>query len=169
MEMSSTRNARRALSSLVSLMAIAAGGLAIAPQAEASGVHTYYLSNECDGLGTQDCVYYGTTMRFNSNEEGAAFPFAKDIPNFGGYSTTYNGGLDVNNYIYVYEPLDGWTAGQGQAVKNNAASVNNGSTCKVRIYYNSYYSGAYQTIGVNTNANLNSTLKNENASAQGIC
>lgn len=167
--MRSPRNTKRALSSLISLMAIAAGSFAIAPRAEASGIHTYYLSDECDGLATETCADFGTVMRYNSGGEGAAFPFAKDIPNFGGYSTTYNGGLDVNNYIYVFKSFEGWTGGAGQAVKNNAASVNNGSTCKVRIYYNSYYSGANQTVGVNSTANLNSTLKNENASAQHIC
>jgi len=61
--------------------------------------------------------------------------------------------------------------GAGQAVKNNAASAeNNSSTYDYTIYYNSNYQGASQTIGdlawENDIVNLDSTLKNNNASQQ---
>jgi len=55
-------------------------------------------------------------------------------------------------------------AGAGQCVKNNAASVKNLTAKSVTIYYNSGYGGASQTVPAGGKANLNTTLKNNNAS-----
>ena len=56
--------------------------------------------------------------------------------------------------------------GQGLCVKNNAASAWNRSTKPVVVYYNSNYGGASQTIQPGAKVDLNSTLKNNNASHQ---
>lgn len=55
-------------------------------------------------------------------------------------------------------------AGQGQVVKNNAASAcNNMGRYSVRVYYNSNHDGPYDTIPPRTCRNLKVTY-NENAS-----
>lgn len=50
--------------------------------------------------------------------------------------------------------------GQGQSVKNNAASVKNWNTQKARIFYNSDYAGIYDTIDPLTAATLVNTYNN---------
>jgi len=56
--------------------------------------------------------------------------------------------------------------GQGQCIKNNAASVWNRSGGTVRVYFNTGYGGASQDFGAGAKGNLNATLKNNNASHQ---
>jgi len=57
-------------------------------------------------------------------------------------------------------------SGQGQAVKNNSASVsNNHPTKAVRVYFNSGYVGSYDNVNPITSRNLSVTY-NENASFQ---
>lgn len=73
----------------------------------------------------------------------------------------------ANNYgtTYTFKSWSFGTNGAGVYVKNNAASVDNYASCyDVHIWFNSNQAGAMQTIGKNNWANLNSTLKNENAS-----
>lgn len=56
--------------------------------------------------------------------------------------------------------------GLGQLVKNNAASIDNRSAIYgVVVYYNSWWSGPAQAVDAGTWANLNSQLKNNNASS----
>lgn len=87
------------------------------------------------------CLYY------NSYQQGSVSDFTGSISDYG---TTY-----------VFK---GPGAGQGSRVKNSAASVWNRTFGSVRVYYNSGYSGASQAIAPGAKANLNSTLKNQNAS-----
>lgn len=92
------------------------------------------------------CLYY------NSDYSGAFYRQYFDIPNYAGYyfSTSAAG-----------------SAGAGTAVKNNTASVDNWDFYNgIRMYYNSNYAGASQAIGAGGQANLNATLKNENASGK---
>lgn len=58
--------------------------------------------------------------------------------------------------------------GQGLCIKNQAASAWNRTSSTVRVYYNSDYNGsyAYQDFAPGAKTNLNSTLKNNNASHQ---
>jgi hypothetical protein len=55
-------------------------------------------------------------------------------------------------------------SGKGKCIKNNAASVWNRTSKSVTVYYNSGYSGSSQTIKAGAKANLNSKLKNNDAS-----
>ena len=88
------------------------------------------------------CLYY------NSNLGGSFHDFSVKVPNFGTYKFISGG------------------AGQGQYVKNNAASaVNNADVCNARVYFNSNYQGAYDEIKDDTWANLTATY-NDNASFQ---
>ena len=54
--------------------------------------------------------------------------------------------------------------GQGQCIKNNAASAWNRSSQPVTVFYNTGWAGATQTIAAGAKVDLNSTLKNNNAS-----
>lgn len=88
---------------------------------------------------------------FNSDNVGSVSDFTGSIDDYG---TTQPSCYDFK----------GPGNGQGTCVKNNAASVWNRGSQPVRVYYNSGYGGTYQQIAVGAKANLNSTLKNQNAS-----
>ncbi len=87
------------------------------------------------------CLYY------NSYQQGSLSDFGSSIPDYG---STYR--------------FKSAGAGQGILVKNGAASVWNRTFGSVTVYYNSGYSGATQTFSPGAKANLNPTLKNQNAS-----
>ncbi|KNX38267.1 phage tail tip lysozyme [Luteipulveratus halotolerans] len=91
------------------------------------------------------CYYY------NSYQAGSVSDFTGSVSDYGTTQPT------------CYE-FKGAGNGQGLCVKNNAASVWNRSTKPVTVYYNTGYLGATQTIQPGVKANLNSTLKNNNAS-----
>lgn len=91
------------------------------------------------------CLYY------NSDRQGSVSDFTSSISDYG------------SSQPDCYE-FKGAGAGQGLCVKNNAASAWNRTTGAVTVYYNSGYSGASQGFAAGAAANLNATLKNENAS-----
>ena len=91
------------------------------------------------------CLYY------NSYEAGSVSDFSTSISDYG---ATQPG---------CYE-FKGTGAGQGLCVKNNAASVWNRTGKTVTVFYNSGYAGASQSFAAGVKGNLNSTLKNNNAS-----
>lgn len=87
------------------------------------------------------CLYY------NSYQQGSVSDFTRSISDYGS--------------TYMFK---GPGAGQGSRVKNGAASAWNRTFGSVRVYYNSGYSGVSQAIAPGAKVNLNSTLKNQNAS-----
>ncbi|MFE0458551.1 CHAP domain-containing protein [Kitasatospora sp. NPDC058965] len=93
------------------------------------------------------CYYY------NSNEAGSLSDFTGSISDLGATEPT----------CYDFKSAG---AGQGVCVKNNAASVWNRTNQTVRVYYNSGFGGASQDFAPGAKGNLNSTLKNNNASHQ---
>ncbi|MFB4303105.1 CHAP domain-containing protein [Actinomadura sp. NTSP31] len=93
------------------------------------------------------CYYY------NSNEAGSISDFTTSV---GDYGTTQPSCYDFK----------GAGSGKGVCVKNNAASVWNRTSHTVRVYFNSNYGGAHQDFAAGAKGNLNSTLKNNNASHQ---
>ncbi|MCP2341428.1 CHAP domain-containing protein [Actinomadura rupiterrae] len=93
------------------------------------------------------CYYY------NSNEAGSVSDFTGSVGDYG----------TVQPSCYDFK---GPGAGQGLCVKNNAASVWNRTGYTVRVYYNSNYAGASQDFAPGASGNLNTTLKNNNASHQ---
>ncbi|MEV4190690.1 hypothetical protein [Streptomyces toxytricini] len=109
--------------------------LALAPSASASG----------DGnCGKRDTCFY-----YNSNLGGALV----DIDDCWGYNHA--------NFTFI-----GPGAGAGINLKNNAASAANFSDYNPHfVYYNSNQQGPRQEIAPWSRANLNSTLKNNNASS----
>lgn len=91
------------------------------------------------------CYYY------NSDNAGSVSDFTGSLANYGSSTPS----------CYVFK---GPGNGRGLCVKNNAASVWNRSAKTVRVYYNSSYAGAYQDFASGAKGNLNSTLKNNDAS-----
>jgi surface antigen len=111
--------------------------------ATASPAYAAARDGHCDG--GEFCYYY------NSNEAGSVSDFGNSI---GSYGTTQPSCYDFK----------GAGNGKGVCVKNNAASVWNRTGKTVRVYFNSNFAGAHQNIAAGAKANLNATLKNNNAS-----
>ncbi|MFE2601605.1 peptidase inhibitor family I36 protein [Streptomyces sp. NPDC057617] len=104
------------------------------------------------------CPAGAACLHYNSNFEGAIFAQTGGVSDYAGHT-------------FVASSYPNGSNGAGQNVKNNAASVNNNNVNRqFRVYFNSGYNGsfAYQTIGAFAAANLNSTMKNNNASGQFI-
>ncbi|MEV5570594.1 peptidase inhibitor family I36 protein [Spirillospora sp. NPDC052269] len=93
------------------------------------------------------CLY------FNSNQSGSVSDFTGSVSDYGAKQPS----------CYDFK---GAGNGKGLCVKNNAASVWNRTGGTVTVYYNSRYGGHSQSFGSGVRANLDSTLKNENASHQ---
>ncbi|MFF2629784.1 CHAP domain-containing protein [Kitasatospora griseola] len=90
---------------------------------------------------------------FNSDNAGSISDFTGSLSNYG----------DTQPSCYDFKSAGN---GQGVCIKNNAASVWNRSGQTVRVYFNSGYAGSYQDFAPGAKGNLNSTLKNNNASHQ---
>jgi murein DD-endopeptidase MepM/ murein hydrolase activator NlpD len=89
------------------------------------------------------CLYY------NSDTSGSLSDFAGSISDYGSSSGCYK-------FVSA-------GAGQGQCVKNNAASAWNRTGRYVTVFYNSGYSGPIDNFSPGADANLRAYLKNENA------
>jgi cell wall-associated NlpC family hydrolase len=124
---------------LISQVALILGlGAAVAEPAVAAARDGHCESGEF-------CYYY------NSNNQGSISDFTESAGNYG------------TSQPSCYE-FKGAGNGQGQCIKNEAASVWNRSSKTVRVYLNSYYEGSYQDIAPGYEGQLNSTLYNNNAS-----
>ncbi|XVQ11602.1 peptidase inhibitor family I36 protein [Spirillospora sp. CA-255316] len=122
--------------------AMALGGAALVPASAASAAGR---NGTCE---SGEFCYY-----FNSGNQGSVSDFTGSVADYG---TAQPGCYDFK----------GAGNGKGKCVKNAAASVWNRSTKTVRVYFNSNYGGAYQDFKAGAKGNLNSTLKNQNASHQ---
>ncbi|MEV0929063.1 hypothetical protein AB0I99_28830 [Streptomyces spongiicola] len=151
---------------LVAGMATAAWALMPIQQAAAVAI-----SDNCDVM---PCSYGDLHLHYNSVEHGGSYSARAS---FYGNIPSYYGGMYANisfTYIFGKNSLGQNTADTGKGVKNAAASVENCAPYdSYRVYYNSNYQGASQyfadTLGSQFCAggklvNLNSTLKNQNAS-----
>lgn len=91
------------------------------------------------------CYYY------NSNNAGSISDMSYSLGNYGTDLATCNHFVGAGN-------------GKGQCIKNNAASAWNQTGETVRVYFNSGFVGDYQDFAPGERANLNTKLKNNNAS-----
>ncbi len=121
--------------------AIALGGAAAALASPASAASR---NGVCES--GEFCYYY------NSNNAGSVSDFTGSVANYG---TEQPSCYDFRG-----------RAAEGLCIKNEAASVWNRSSKTVRVYYNSNYGGTYQDFKAGAKGNLNSSLKNQNASHQ---
>ncbi|MEV6796619.1 peptidase inhibitor family I36 protein [Streptomyces sp. NPDC051320] len=129
-------------------LALVGAGLSMAGGAQAAPGATKAWDGWCDD--GEVCFYY------NSNIAGAV------------YDTPYSASIYSTQVFVCSKQAHGDGAlcsGSGDPVHNNAASViNNNRYCDVAVYYNSNWTGPKQIIPRGTWANLNATLKNQNAS-----
>ncbi|MFF2044173.1 peptidase inhibitor family I36 protein [Kitasatospora sp. NPDC058170] len=141
---------------------VAGANVAVSSEAQASPLYQSNLDGWCDE--GEICLYY------NSNVAGSVFDVNYDVSNYAFNIEGQPGGAEFvcSAQAHGDGPL---CSGVGQHVWNNAASVLNESGCDVAIYYNSGFNGsyAYQVITRGGWANLNSKLKNQNASHRFLC
>ncbi|MGW5125737.1 hypothetical protein ACWEQ7_17080 [Streptomyces sp. NPDC004069] len=123
--------------------------LAIAGTLALAGIGTGLATAGTASAAGDFCSSGNACLHYNSDYKGAFYKQYAAISNYANYyfSASYAG-----------------SNGAGLSVKNNTASVDNWDfNYGIRLYYNSNYAGAYQSIGAGGQANLNSTLKNNNA------
>ncbi|MFI0485319.1 peptidase inhibitor family I36 protein [Actinomadura sp. 9N215] len=132
------RTLNRVLTATTAVIALSGAASALAMPASAAS-----RNGECE---TGEFCYY-----FNSDNQGSVSDFTGSL---GDYGTEQPSCYDFK----------GAGNGQGVCIKNNAASVWNRSDKTVRVYFNSNYGGASQAFEPGAKGNLNSTLKNQNAS-----
>ncbi|TYK46103.1 peptidase inhibitor family I36 protein [Actinomadura decatromicini] len=137
----STRTARliSRLSAMTAAMALGAAALA----AVASPASAATRNGTCE---SGEFCYY-----FNSGNQGSLSDFTGSVADYGAEQPSCYDFKSAGN-------------GKGKCVKNAAASVWNRSGKTVRVYYNSNYGGKYQDFKAGAKGNLNSSLKNQNAS-----
>ena len=136
-----SRRAKRASLGVLAVTTVALGtGILSAVPASAASRNGTCSSGEF-------CYYY------NSNEKGSVSDFTGSLGDYGTKQPS------------CYE-FKGSGNGKGRCIKNDAASVWNRSNKTVRVYYNSNYGGAHQDFKPGAKGNLNSTIKNNNASHQ---
>ncbi|MGQ4512754.1 hypothetical protein [Streptomyces sp. DW26H14] len=136
----------RAMAVAVAAAGLVGTGLATAPVASAAPAA---LPPHSDCTSGFVCLYYNSS----SNGYGAVFATAANLSDYGPWQ--FYAGNNGSN-------------GAGVSVKNNAAYVDSWSSQTYRVYYNSKYncSVACQDIPAQGNADLNATLKNNNASGK---
>ncbi|KJK39161.1 hypothetical protein UK15_14620 [Streptomyces variegatus] len=131
---------KRVVSTSAVLGGVLAAGLVTAPPAAA-------VASDCKS--GEVCLYYNSS----SYDFGAVFIQRYDVADYSGryFSSGYHG-----------------SAGSGTVVKNHAAAVDSWQPYKFVVYYNSSYncSVACQTILPWESKDLNSSLKNNNASGR---
>ncbi|GAA5021165.1 hypothetical protein [Kitasatospora paranensis] len=133
---------RKLISAVAVAGAVATAGLATAGNASA-------FTADCHG--GQVCLYYNSSAY--------------------GYGAVYIQNTSIDNYAdgnLKFSSGHNGSAGSGVAVKNNAAAVDNHWYGTFNVYYNSNMdcSVACQPIPMNTRRDLNSALKNNNASGE---
>jgi hypothetical protein len=133
-----TMNIRKSLAVAGTALAVTMSILSVASPASAAS-----RNGTCDS--GEFCYYY------NSDFAGSVSDFTESIEDYGTTQPT------------CYE-FKGAGNGQGQCIKNNAASVWNRTSSTVKVYFNSDFGGASQSFAAGAKANLNATLKNNNAS-----
>ncbi|MEW2354853.1 SpoIID/LytB domain-containing protein [Spirillospora sp. NPDC029432] len=138
----STRTARLVPRLAAATAAVALGGTTLIAAMPASAAAR---NGVCEN--GEFCYY------FNSGNKGSVSDFTGSVADYG---TTQPSCYDFK----------GAGAGKGKCVKNQAASVWNRSGKTVRVHYNSNYGGPHQDFKAGAKGNLNSSLKNQNASHQ---
>lgn len=145
-----------------------------APAGAADSVVNYYVTDDCwkypssescaDGNGLW--LFFHSVTDPTADAPGGNSVFYGSISNYD-YDSTVSDGT-IYRYHYVFGPGVVNNDGVGKSVKNNAAAAIACGPDSYRVYYNSQYSGPSQFIGYHQlcgiTTNLNSTLKNENAS-----
>ncbi|MGW2106321.1 hypothetical protein [Streptomyces sp. NPDC001948] len=128
----------------IAVAATSAATLALAPTAGAStNIDTW--SSFWQPCGTYMCLYYS--------------------PNLTNASWTPSGTSDSDLSGNKFANHGTGSAGAGQVVRNNAASMGNNTTnCRVAVFYSTGFKGDANWLHAGHAGNLNGDLRNENAS-----
>lgn len=139
----------------VAAIGLVGTGLAMAPVASAAPSKPAAAAKPAVVPPGHDCTAGFVCLYYNSSAYGWGAVFATAAPI-----------SDYKNWQF-YAGKNG-SAGAGLSVKNHAASVDSWGNSTFRIYYNSGYSCAVacQDIPAQGSADLNSSLKNNNASGK---
>jgi len=107
-----------------------------------------WSQSQCSADGYKLCLWYHGG---GQGDGGAGFGTDSSISNLSGY-TFFLGGSPNNE-------------GLGDAVRNDAGEISNGSTdCVDVVYYSPGWSGSYDYVDPTFGGNLSATLNNEDAS-----
>lgn len=134
-----TRRTRRTIRSVPMLAMLAIGALVVPTSAASAAARD------------ARCEYGEVCFFYNSDLRGAISDFDTSVAQYG------------SSQPDCYD-FKGILNGAGRCLKNNAASVMNHTDKPLTVYFNSNYRGPSQTIPPHSSANLNSNLKNNNAS-----
>ncbi|MEY9861030.1 hypothetical protein ABH935_006668 [Catenulispora sp. GAS73] len=159
--------------------ALAVGALTavttITGAASAFAVPTYYSGDNC-GISSNDFYFLRETcpdaisLFYHQNYSGALASINGDISNLSAEPTyAYEGSTVVlqyyTDYVFWGEDASPNNDGENQATRNNAASAYNSSTShSYTVYVSPNYTGHTQTFGPRSGGNLNSYLRNNEAS-----
>jgi hypothetical protein len=150
---------------------VAAAGMVIGV-APASAAPTYYAGDNC-GISQTD--YFrgegcpnGVLISYHPDGVGATASLVGSISNLSAQPTyAYEGSQLVLQYytdFVFWGAADADNSGESQGVRNNAGSIRNYSNHSYTLYVYPNYVGPSQTFGPTTAGNLNSTLRNNEAS-----
>ncbi|MET8742707.1 hypothetical protein [Streptomyces sp. NPDC004728] len=129
----------------IAVAATSAATLALAPTAGATATNIDTWSSFWQPCGTYMCLYYS--------------------PNLTNASWTPSGTSDSDLSGNKFADHGTGSAGAGQVVRNNAASMgNNTINCHVRVFYSTRFTGDSNWLHAGYAGNLNGDLRNEDAS-----
>jgi Peptidase inhibitor family I36 len=120
--------------------ALALGALAAPAQAASANISEWTTEFTSCNTAYQFCLFYSP-----GGTGGVLGVKAEKVPNLSGY--TFSGG-----------------AGNGKAVRNDAASADNGSDCNVGIWVSTNYGGNSDWLSPFKGGNLGPDLRNNEAS-----
>ncbi|MFE6836810.1 hypothetical protein ACFVFI_18510 [Streptomyces sp. NPDC057705] len=165
-------NIIKRIATVAAVGALSALSFSVTPASAA----TSYESDVCGSSGNRYCfaIHYNSRGGQTWYSASPCFVADRDVPDYFGYSPNQ---ASLVRYVFRSGQISGTAAactlsneGDGQGVKNNAASASNGEcVADYRVYYNSGYSGPSQSFSPNCGdywpaENLGSGLYNENAS-----
>ncbi|MEV7710859.1 peptidase inhibitor family I36 protein [Streptomyces sp. NPDC088270] len=140
-----TFSLKRTTLAATAMAAVGAVTLGLAPTASATSTNIDTWSSFWQPCGTYMCLYYS--------------------PNLTGASWTPAGTSDSNLSGNKFANHGTGSAGAGQVVRNNAASMGNHTTnCHVAVFYSPGFKGDANWLHAGHAGNLNSALRNNNAS-----
>ncbi|MER8088870.1 peptidase inhibitor family I36 protein [Streptomyces sp. NPDC058316] len=136
---------KRASLVAATVAAVSAAALGLAPTAGATSTNIDTWSSFWQPCGTYMCLYYS--------------------PNLTNASWTPSGTSDADLSGNKFGNHGTGSAGAGQVVRNNAASMGNNTTnCHVTVFYSPSFKGDSNWLHAGHAGNLNTRLRNNDAS-----
>jgi hypothetical protein len=142
---------------VVAAIGLSMAGIGLAAVATPASATVYNIDSGGKLGGYTKCVYWTQCLTYAVNESGAYIGMDSNISNLSGY--------------YFNEPSTGGS-GFGDAVRNDAHSMENGfeyeSGCDVETWYSPGYAGNANVLEGDYMNNLNAELVNNEASTKTV-